>query len=190
MKCAAFAHEVTSDRSTEQTLGGLPIESCRAEKAATLSAIAKCRVVFTGSYHAGVFAYALGGSRGQSIYQQKFAGVAERFGTTPLVYTLANGPNQKNDLSTLYSLLNRAREAAPENRTHLLRDRGEQIMTNRFFKRMVFDQIRTMAPAGGRFRPCQRVEGGAYPAQYVTLSAPSRDAATSALGRVWAKKGH
>jgi polysaccharide pyruvyl transferase WcaK-like protein len=162
----------TDDRSTQQALAGLPIESCRAEKAATLSAIAKCRVVFPGSYHAAVFAYALGvtvvGLAGNRYYQQKFAGVAERFGTTPLVYTLANGRNEKNDLNTLYSLLNRAWEAAPENRAHLLQARGEQIMTNRFFKRMVFDQIRTMAPAGGRFRPCQRVEGGAYPAQYAT----------------------
>jgi colanic acid/amylovoran biosynthesis protein len=145
----------TDDQSTQQVLAGLPIESCRAEKAATLSAIAKCRVVFTGSYHAAVFAYALGvtvvGLVGNRYYQQKFAGVAERFGTTPLVYTLANGSNEKNDLNILFNLLNRAWEAAPKNRARLIRARDEQIMTNRSFKRKVFDQIRTMIPEGGHF---------------------------------------
>jgi polysaccharide pyruvyl transferase WcaK-like protein len=146
----------TDDRSTQQVLAGLPIESCKAERAATLSAIAKCRVVLTGSYHAAVFSYALGvtvvGLAGNRYYQQKFAGVAERFGTMPLIYTLANGP-EKNDPNILYNLLKRAWEAAPKNRAPLIRARDEQIMTNRSFKRKVFDQIRTMIPEGGHFQP-------------------------------------
>jgi polysaccharide pyruvyl transferase WcaK-like protein len=146
----------TDERSTEQTLAGLPLKRCVAEKAATLRAIAECRVVLTGSYHAAVFSYALGvtvvGLAGNPYYQQKFAGVAERFGTTPLVYTPANGPNEKNDLNILDNLLNRAWEAAPKNRAPLIRARDEQIMTNRSFKRKVFDQIRAMIQEGGHFR--------------------------------------
>jgi polysaccharide pyruvyl transferase WcaK-like protein len=138
----------TDDQSTQQSLAGLPVKPCTAEKVAALSAISECRVVLTGSYHAAVFSYALGvtvvGLAGNPYYKQKFAGVAERFGTTPLVYAPSKSPNREGDASILLDLLSRAWEEAPKNRAHLLEARHEQISTNRSFKRMVFDRIRAI----------------------------------------------
>ncbi|HEY0792687.1 MAG TPA: polysaccharide pyruvyl transferase family protein [Chthoniobacterales bacterium] len=135
----------TDYESTRQALGELPLEDCPFENAATLRAISACRVVLTGSYHAAVFAYALGvtvvGLAANPYYRQKLGGVAESFGTTPLVFTPTGTSSNDRDAAELQSLLHSAWTSAPDNHEPLLEARRAQIAANRSFKREAFDLV-------------------------------------------------
>ncbi|MBV9490357.1 MAG: polysaccharide pyruvyl transferase family protein [Verrucomicrobia bacterium] len=135
----------TDDGSTREVLGDLPLQGCRARKAETVRAIALCRVVLTASYHAAVFAYALGvtvvGFAANSYYRQKLIGVAERFRAAPLVFAPSKTADVERDADGLYKLLSSAWMMAPENRSKLLEARREQVSTNLAFKRAAFDRV-------------------------------------------------
>ena len=138
----------TDQESTRLVLGSLPLQECPAEKRTVLERIAACRVLVTGSYHAAVFAYALGvtviGVAANAYYLQKLKGVAERFRTPPLIFTPSRSAGVEHDAADLGRLLHTAWKAAPEIRAHLLEARLEQASTNRAFKRAVFNLVNAL----------------------------------------------
>jgi colanic acid/amylovoran biosynthesis protein len=82
-----FDAEGGDAQSVQRVAGDLArgqLESCDANPRAVIERIGQCRVLVTGSYHAGVFALAqgvpvLGLAKGR-YYAEKFAGLLEQFG--------------------------------------------------------------------------------------------------------------
>jgi colanic acid/amylovoran biosynthesis protein len=82
----SFSAESSDLRATQDLLEGLelPVGRTADNLDDLLAAIATCRVVITGSYHAGVFALAQGipvvALVQSSYYEQKFTGLKDQFG--------------------------------------------------------------------------------------------------------------
>lgn len=89
--------------------------------------IGRCRVVVTGSYHAGVFALSQGipviGLAKSVYYQDKFKGLAEQFGAGCTVLLL-DDPQLQNNLETEMKQL---WKLAPKLKNSLLKSAQEQI---------------------------------------------------------------
>ena len=90
--------------------------------------IGRCRLVVTGSYHAGVFALSQGipvvGLAKSVYYQDKFKGLAEQFGTGCAVLLL-DDPQLQDNLQTEIKQL---WELAPKLKTSLLKSAQQQII--------------------------------------------------------------
>ena len=96
-----------------------------------IAEVGKCRVVVTGSYHAGVFALSQGipviGLAKSPYYQDKFLGLADQFRVGCEVLFLNDG----DLLPKLIAAINQAWESAPELRQPLLKAAQQQISLSR-----------------------------------------------------------
>ena len=103
--------------------------------------VGKCRVVVTGSYHAGVFALSQGipviGLAKSPYYQDKFLGLADQFGVGCEVLFL----NDSDLLPRLIAAINKAWESAPELREILLKAAQEQISLSRAAYEKILDFV-------------------------------------------------
>ncbi|PSO83703.1 MAG: polysaccharide pyruvyl transferase [Cyanobacteria bacterium QH_9_48_43] len=92
-----------------------------------LKQVGRCRIVITGSYHAGVFALSQGisvvGLAKSAYYHDKFLGLAEQFGIGCHVIDL----NDQNFSGKLAAAIDRAWVEAPQVRTQLLEAAVRQI---------------------------------------------------------------
>ena len=104
-----------------------------------IAEVGKCRVVVTGSYHAGVFALSQGipviGLAKSPYYQDKFLGLADQFGVGCEVLFLNDG----DLLSKLIAAINQAWTSAPELRQILLKAAQEQISLSRAAYEKILD---------------------------------------------------
>ena len=96
-----------------------------------IEAVSKCRIVVTGSYHAGVFALSQGisvvGLANSSYYRDKFNGLADQFKIGCHVVDMS----QEEFPWILESNMDEAWKAAPKNRTALLEQAQNQIERSR-----------------------------------------------------------
>jgi glycosyltransferase involved in cell wall biosynthesis/polysaccharide pyruvyl transferase WcaK-like protein len=103
--------------------------------------IQRCRVVMTGSYHAGVFALANGiptiGLAKSAYYVDKFLGLADMFGSGCEVVRL----DQQDHPEALRRALDRLWHAAPEIRPALLASAEQQIAAGHAAYRRIFDLV-------------------------------------------------
>jgi polysaccharide pyruvyl transferase WcaK-like protein len=103
--------------------------------------VQRCRVVVTGSYHAGVFALASGiptiGLAKSAYYIDKFKGLADMFGCGCEVIVL----DQESNLEALRASLLRLWEAAPELRPRLLERAAAQIAMGHAAYRRIHDIV-------------------------------------------------
>jgi polysaccharide pyruvyl transferase WcaK-like protein len=87
----------------------------------------QCRVVITGSYHAGLFSLSQGvsviGLAGSQYYVDKFSGLADQFGTGCYVLEY----NQERFAGELSDTIDRAWAEAESNREILIRRVAEQV---------------------------------------------------------------
>lgn len=109
-----------------------------------IAAIGRCRVVVTGSYHAGVFALSqgipvVGLSRG-SYYRGKFAGLSGQFPGGCQIVRL-DSPGLRSELTQAIS---QAWDAAPQLRPALWAEAEKQIATGR----AAYRALREMVEAG------------------------------------------
>lgn len=104
--------------------------------------IQRCRVVVTGSYHAGVFALANGiptvGLANSDYYVDKFLGLADMFGTGCEVVLF----NRADVFDRLRSVLRRLWEEAPAMRPAILASAEAQIAASHAAYRRICDTIR------------------------------------------------
>jgi colanic acid/amylovoran biosynthesis protein len=112
-----------------------------------IESIARCRVVVTGSYHAAVFALAMGvpaiGLAASRYYEDKFLGLAEQFGPGFDV-VLLSGPTAGADLGDLVVA---AWRRAPDTRPSLQVAAQRQVDLGH----AAYDRIRRLVgtPPGG-----------------------------------------
>jgi colanic acid/amylovoran biosynthesis protein len=103
--------------------------------------IQRCRVVMTGSYHAGVFALANGiptiGLAKSAYYVDKFLGLADMFGSGCEVVRL----DQQDHPEALRRALDRLWHAAPEIRPALLASAEQQIAAGHAAYRRISDLV-------------------------------------------------
>jgi colanic acid/amylovoran biosynthesis protein len=103
--------------------------------------IQRCRVVVTGSYHAGVFALANGiptvGLAGNAYYVDKFRGLADMFGSGCEVVLIKD----KCHLDILRSALQQLWHAAPDIRPGILASAEEQIAAGHAAYRRLYELV-------------------------------------------------
>lgn len=101
------------------------------EPSAVIDLIGSCRVVVTGSYHAGVFALSQGipviGLCNSGYYRSKFYGLANQFGPSCRVISF----DEKSSLKSLAAQLRIAWEQADKGRSELLSRAERQITLSR-----------------------------------------------------------
>ena len=107
---------------------------------AIIEQVGRCRVVVTGSYHAGVFALSQGVSvvalSNSAYYDDKFLGLAEQFGGGCEMVSL-----DKPDFpQTLQNAIDRAWQNAPAQRAALLEAAARQIQAGR----AAYERLRTL----------------------------------------------
>ena len=128
----SFHDEESDIRSIEQILGqGTHLANQLDNPNKVIHQIGQCRLVVTGSYHAGVFALSQGisvvGLANSPYYRDKFLGLADQFkdGCEVVELSSNNFPNH------LEASMLRAWHSAPENRTGLLNQAQLQVQTSR-----------------------------------------------------------
>jgi polysaccharide pyruvyl transferase WcaK-like protein len=108
--------------------------------------VARCKVVVTGSYHAGVFALAQGipvvGLVGSGYYRAKFEGLADQFGTGVYLVQLGSG----NDVRDLGAALDRAWDQASSVRPLLIESAKAQMRASQD----AYDRLVTIAGRSSR----------------------------------------
>ena len=105
--------------------------------------VGHCRLVVTGSYHAGVFALAQGIPviclAKSEYYIHKFVGLANQFGGVGCAVLLLNNPQLKEQLS---NAINDAWESAEINRPRILKFANEQIESSLIAYQTVYKLIK------------------------------------------------
>lgn len=106
-----------------------------------IESIGRCRVVVTGSYHAGVFALSQGIPvvclAKSHYYLDKFLGLADQFGTGCDVVLLSD----QNLRETLMTKLNHAWNISEQVRPQLLKSAQQQIDAGRLAYRQVYELV-------------------------------------------------
>jgi len=118
---AQFEQHLSLDEAESRTLESLTTPE------SVIRQVGRCRVVVTGSYHAGVFALSQGipvvGLSKSAYYRDKFAGLAEQFEVGCIVVNLS-----ETDLpDQLEHAIARLWDEAPSLREPLLRSAERQI---------------------------------------------------------------
>lgn len=103
--------------------------------------VGRCRIVVTGSYHAGVFALSQGipvvGLAKSRYYEEKFLGLAKQFGTGCEVISMNNNRFQEN----LMIAINNAWESAEKVRTNLLESARTQVELGHAVYKQVYQLV-------------------------------------------------
>ncbi|NJR75723.1 MAG: polysaccharide pyruvyl transferase family protein [Scytonema sp. CRU_2_7] len=103
--------------------------------------IGRCRVVVTGSYHAGVFALAQGipimGLAKSEYYADKFLGLADQFGVGCEVIFL----HEQEFATKLVDSIDRALESAEQLRPQLLEAAKEQVELGHTAYKRVYELV-------------------------------------------------
>src|SRR5262249_16488538 len=117
--------------------GGASIDSARK----VIDQIVKCRAVVTGSYHAGVFALALGvpvvGLARSQYYIDKFHGLAHQFGVGCELVVL-DTPDAE---SSIAAAIQRAWQSAEAVRPQLLAAAARQVELQRAAYRRLYELV-------------------------------------------------
>ena len=125
----------------DRTDGGIGIDA----PLKVIAQIQRCRVVVTGSYHAGVFALSQGtpvvGVARSTYYVDKFVGLARQFGSG-CVTVLADGSDLAGRLLTA---IDRVWDSAFETRPGLLAAAAQQIKLSQAAYRRVYELVECRA---------------------------------------------
>lgn len=113
--------------------------------------VGRCRVVVTGSYHAGVFALAQGipvvGLAKSKYYVDKLLGLAEQFGTGCEIISL----DDEQLLEKLIFAINNAWILAEEVRAQLLESAGQQVELGRAAYQQVYKLVESRRAVSSNF---------------------------------------
>jgi colanic acid/amylovoran biosynthesis protein len=140
--------------SIEKLLAGcdLSIERCNedTDPGHVIDAIHRCRVVVTGSYHAGVFALSSGipavGLAASDYYRAKFHGLAHQFGDGCTIIDL----DQRGSSETLSTAIDQAWRNAEVLRPKLLARAADQVGRGRLAYRRIYDLVEARSHARPR----------------------------------------
>lgn len=140
-----ISHSIFDAKSVQQLLVGYDDTSDGGQSLDTpmkvIEQVKRCRVVVTGSYHAGVFALAQGipvvGLAKSQYYKDKFLGLADQFGIACDVILLDSESLREKLMTSINNAWNLSEEVRPQ----LLESAREQIELGHAAYRQVYEIV-------------------------------------------------